>query len=59
MESSYDNFVDELGIYKNMGARERNVFKIARLFGECDVNIPKDFVNEVLNYIKNGRLRNG
>jgi len=53
MKKNYDNFVEELGIYKNMDEPECLILKMARLFGECEVNVPEGFVNEVKKYIKN------
>lgn len=52
MEKTYDNFVKDLGLYKKMGEEERLIFQIARLFGECEVNVPPGFAKEVKNYIK-------
>lgn len=63
LEKSYDDFVDELGIYnKNMSEDERLIFRMARLWGECEVDMPKAFVAEVRRYISmwksTGRLEN-
>jgi peptidoglycan lytic transglycosylase D len=52
MEKSYDKFVTELGIYNKLPAESQIIFKYARFFGECDVNIPRGFVKEVSNYIE-------
>jgi len=52
MEKNYDHFVEELGIYKKMREDERLILRMARIFGECDVNVPKDFVKEVKTYIE-------
>ncbi len=53
LESNYDQFVDALGIYgKDMSEEERLIFRIARLWGECEVNMPEGFVQEVRNYIR-------
>jgi soluble lytic murein transglycosylase-like protein len=35
-----------------MPGEERLIFQMARLFGECEVNVPAGFVKEVMNYIK-------
>jgi membrane-bound lytic murein transglycosylase D len=63
MEKEYDHFVQELGIYKKLPEEERIIFKIARLFGECDANVPDSFVKEVWKYIRkwksSDRLRRG
>jgi pSer/pThr/pTyr-binding forkhead associated (FHA) protein len=58
MENNYDNFVNELGIYKRMGEDERTIFRVARLYGECDVNIPAGFVREVMDYIGKWKATN-
>jgi hypothetical protein len=53
LESKYDKFIKELGIYDpNMSEQERAVFRVARLFGECEATMPKDFLAEVNKYIK-------
>ena len=52
LRMSYDRYVDELGVYsRNMDERDRTIYRIARVFGECEVNIPEGFVAEVKNYI--------
>jgi membrane-bound lytic murein transglycosylase D len=51
MEKQYDNFVKELGIYAGLSDQEKTILKIARVFGECELTMPKDFVKEVKNYI--------
>jgi membrane-bound lytic murein transglycosylase D len=51
MEKQYDTFVKELGIYKKAPVEEQIIYKLARFFGECDVNVPKDFVGEVWTYV--------
>lgn len=53
LEKSYDKFVDELGINtEKMSEEERIIYRVARLFGECEVGMPGGFVREVLKYIK-------
>jgi hypothetical protein len=52
MEKDYDRFIKELGLFKKMPEEERLILQMARLFGECEVNVPKGFVKEVRNYIK-------
>jgi hypothetical protein len=51
MEKNYDNFVKELGVYNKLREEERSIYRMARLFGECEINIPEGFVKEVWNYI--------
>jgi len=53
MEKNYDKFVTELGIYKDMDETEQLILKMARLFGECELNVPAEFITEVKKYIKN------
>jgi membrane-bound lytic murein transglycosylase D len=63
MGKDYDNFVKQLGIYKRLSEEERIIFRVARLFGECDIIIPRSFLKEVMNYVNKwkatDRLRNG
>jgi soluble lytic murein transglycosylase-like protein len=63
MDKSYGNFLKELGLYKKMSEEDQAIFRMARLFGECEVNMPKGFVAEVKSYIgkwrATGRLKNG
>jgi len=51
LQKNYDNLVDQLGIY-NLGKEDKLIIKTARLFGECELTMPKDFINEVKNYIQ-------
>ncbi len=51
MEKNYDNFVKELGVYNKLREEERSIYRMARLFGECEINMPEGFVKEVWNYI--------
>ena len=51
MEKEYDNFVKELGIYAKLSDEDRIIMKIARVFGECELAMPKDFAGEVKRYI--------
>ena len=51
MEKEYDNFVKELGIYAKLSDEDRIIMRIARVFGECELSMPKDFVAEVNRYI--------
>jgi membrane-bound lytic murein transglycosylase D len=53
MEKTYDQFVVSLNVYrKNMSKEERLILQIARVFGECEINVPEGFIKEVLNYIE-------
>ncbi len=61
LQDKYDAFIKELGIYEAASDREKAILRVARMFGECEVNMPKDFVTEVKRYIdewkKSPRLR--
>jgi len=60
---AYDKFVKELEIYKGLPEQDKVILKVARIFGECEVNVPKGFSNEVKKYIQKwkatGRLKRG
>jgi len=51
MEKIYDQYVGELDIY-DLSEEDRLILKMARLFGECEINMPDNFVREVKNYIR-------
>jgi len=53
MEANYDKFMEELGISKEkLTEEEWLIYKVARLFGECTVSMPKGFVETVKQYIR-------
>lgn len=50
--SNYDRFVSALNTYENEKDEQgRLILKVARMFGECEINIPDGFRQEVNNYI--------
>lgn len=52
-EREYDAYLRELGVSdEKMPEDERLILKIARRFGESELNIPEDFVETVRGYIK-------
>jgi len=60
--ATYENLVGELGVYsENMDDKQKTIYHVARVFGECEIGMPADFVDEVENYIdlwkKSPRLR--
>ncbi len=62
MEAKYDQYLDELGLLgPDLDEQDRVILRVARIFGECEVNMPEDFVAEVKNYIgkwrTTGRLK--
>lgn len=57
LQNSYSNFARELGISQEKLSKEDwLIYKIARLFGECDVSMPEDFMKMVREYIQKWRL---
>lgn len=53
LETRYDRFLADLGIYRQgMSEQDRAVFHVARLFGECEATMPKEFLAEVNKYIQ-------
>jgi membrane-bound lytic murein transglycosylase D len=61
MENRYDQYLASLHVYSpKMSEQDRLVLRVARIFGECELDMPPDFVAEVNKYIKywqsSGRL---
>ena len=53
MEDSYNTFLASMHIYEpGMKEQDRLILRVARIFGECEVDMPKDFKSEVERYIK-------
>ncbi len=53
LEVQYRDYMEELGIYDDKTPDEvRLIYRVAHRFGESEVNIPKEFVDEVRRYIK-------
>jgi membrane-bound lytic murein transglycosylase D len=53
MEKSYDQFLSSMRTYDpKMSQEDRLILRIARIFGECELDIPAGFVDEVHVYIK-------
>jgi soluble lytic murein transglycosylase-like protein len=55
MQEEYDAFVRDLGVYRKLPDDERVILRVARLFGECDANVPKGFTAEVRRYVERWR----
>ena len=55
MERRYRDYLEELEgtrlFKKRRSSEEELILKIARVFGECELELPKDFVGEVKKYI--------
>ncbi len=60
MAEQYNNYITELGIYndKDISQEEKVIMRVARIFGESELNIPEDFVAEVQNYIGKWKTTN-
>lgn len=53
LKTDYDRSLKDLGVYsKRMGEEDRLILRVASLFGECEVNPPPGFLQEVRKYIK-------
>ncbi|MCA9465900.1 MAG: FHA domain-containing protein [Nitrospira sp.] len=56
MQVQYDQFLEKIGIYSSdMDAKDRIIMRMARLFGECEIGMPADFVQTVKGYIDKWR----
>lgn len=53
MERNYNHFLSALRVYdRKMSEDDRLILRMARIFGECEMNTPPEFVKEVKNYIQ-------
>lgn len=52
LERQYAEFVEQLGVYSaNTPEPVRVVYTVIHRFGESEVNVPREFVDEVLRYV--------
>lgn len=52
MQSAYDQYLASLHVYdRKMTEQQRIMLRVARIFGECELNVPPDFEAEVNKYI--------
>ncbi len=63
MEKNYDRFLSALHVYDSrMTAQQRLILRVARIFGECELDVPPGFLTEVESYIRkwqsSSRLKN-
>lgn len=57
LEAQYDRFLEELDVLgPGLSAEDRVILRVARLFGECELTMPPDFVREVKRYVHEWRL---
>lgn len=53
MEDSYDHFLSSMHVYStHMSEQDRLIMRVARIFGECELDMPPEFRTEVQRYIK-------
>ena len=53
METQYDALLEELGVLDDsLPPEDRLILRMARVFGECEVAMPKSFIDEVKRYIE-------
>jgi len=53
LDASYNHLLASLKIYDpKMTKEEKLVLRITRVFGECELDIPKDFFSEIQKYIQ-------
>jgi membrane-bound lytic murein transglycosylase D len=53
MEKNYEKFLTTLKVYDpKMSEQDRLIMRISRVFGECELDMPPGFKEEVENYIK-------
>jgi membrane-bound lytic murein transglycosylase D len=52
METNYDRFLATLHVYDpKMTEQDRLILRVARIFGECELDMPPQFSQEVYRYI--------
>jgi pSer/pThr/pTyr-binding forkhead associated (FHA) protein len=64
LEKSYDQFLNSLHVYDSkLTPQRRLIMRVARIFGECELNMPSGFPEEIEKYIhawqSTGRFRRG
>jgi type II secretory pathway component PulJ len=53
MQANYDHYLESLHIYDAKSTEQhRLILRIARVFGECELDMPPEFEKEVSKYIK-------
>lgn len=53
LDQQYRDYIEELGIYGEETPREvRLVYRVVHRLGESEVNVPQEFVDEVLRYVE-------
>jgi hypothetical protein len=53
LEESYERYVTSLDVYsQGLSEKEKLIMRMANRFGECEVNMPEGFVEEVTTFIE-------
>ncbi len=53
MEKNYNQFLDTLHIYDSkMSEQDKLILRVTRIFGECELAVPPEYLAEVQSYIK-------
>ena len=53
MQANYDQFLSSLHIYDSKSTEQhRLILRVARIFGECELDMPPEFEKEVSKYIQ-------
>ena len=53
MEATYDQFLSGLRVYgRDLTEEERLILRVTRLFGECELVAPREYLSEVLSYVR-------
>jgi len=56
LESNYDRFLSSLHVYDpKMTEQQRIMLRVARIFGECELDMPPGFEAEIKKYIEDWR----
>ena len=52
LNQDYEEVLTQLGVYQeDLDVEEKLILRVARIFGECEVDLPNGFVGEVKRYI--------
>ncbi len=53
MYKDYDAYLEQIGVYQSdLSEGDQIILRMARLFGECEVDMPADFAKDVKRYIR-------
>src|SRR4029079_10690933 len=53
LENDYDNFLSTLNVYnRRLSPQEQLILRVTRIFGECEIAAPPEYLAEVNTYIK-------